>query len=127
MLFDRSTRSLADHGCKDVAVVLSASTQPPISQIYLHSNSISSLGAEFLAAALLSLSASGRAKGLSKLCLHENEIGDDGACAVLESIRRVGLPSLIRLDLSSNCIGDRGAEASCAWESRPLQRTARSP
>ena len=48
---------------------------------------------------------------LTRLCLHENRIGDRGAALLFEAVRRGALPALVRLDLSSNRIGDDGAIA----------------
>ena len=124
MLFDRASRSLGDHGCKEAAVLLSAPTTQPVSHVYLHCNSISSLGAEYLAAALLC--GPGPADSMTKLCLHENDIGDSGACSLFAAMRRSQLPDLVRLDLSGNRVGDRGASVSAVpppEESRPFARS----
>ena len=108
-IFDRSCRSLSDSGCVDVAVELGASSasSTDLQQLYLHGNCFSSHAVEWLSASMLW---SGGLQALSRLCLHENDICDRGACVLFETIRRGALPGLSRCDLSSNRVGDHGAE-----------------
>ena len=110
-ILDVASRSLNDDGCQEVAVVLGASAGAPPRQIYLHANAVRCDGAEYLAAGLAQLASRGGTHKLTRLCLHENAIGDRGAHALAEAVRGAGLVSLVRLDLSSNAIGDIGAHA----------------
>lgn len=55
---------------------------------------------------LAALAGSPHLAGLKAILLWSNQVGDAGARAVL-----VGLPGLVRVDLSNNVVGDDGAEA----------------
>ena len=113
-LLDRACKSLDDEGCKILSVELAATCTDGatlLRQIYLHANSLSSSGAEYLAAA--SLMCNGL-NDLSRLCLHENNIGDRGASALFHAMQRGALPGLTWLNLASNAVGDAGAEALAA-------------
>ena len=118
-LVDRACGSLGDNGIITVAIDLVAccagsedkdeQTPAALQQLFLHANSCSSRGAEMLAAAVF-LSGSGM-RNLSRLALHENRIGNKGAALLFAAMRRGALPCLVSLNLSSNLIGDKGAEA----------------
>jgi Ran GTPase-activating protein (RanGAP) involved in mRNA processing and transport len=108
LILDRASHSLNDEDCKEVAATLATT---PTRQVYLHANSLRCAGAEYIAAGLVLLSLRGGAHVLTRLCLHENAIGDCGTLVLAEAMRSANLVSLVRLDLSSNAIGNAGAAA----------------
>lgn len=108
LILDRASHSLNDEDCKEVALTWATT---PTRQVYLHANSLRCTGAEYIAAGLVLLSQRGGAHVLTRLCLHENAIGDCGILVLAEAMRSADLVSLVRLDLSSNAIGNAGAAA----------------
>jgi len=96
-----------------------------VTHIILSENHITDRGASTIAEALKASVKGGVLTNLIKLCLHSNQVGDDGVLALSNAIRERALMSLQILVLRNNRIGDTGAAAlvsACAASDSGLQR-----
>ena len=57
---------------------------------------------------------------LSELDLFHNEIGDEGALALAEAVKKNGLKRLERFFLAANCITEKGASELESLRSKAL-------